>query len=180
MVTLSTLPGTSGYSLNNMPMTTRGGTRSLDDLDRRLLALLADDPHVGVLGASRALGVARGTVQARLDRLTSSGVIRSFAPAVDPASLGYPVTAFCTVEIRQGKGHGGVVEHLSAIPEVLEAHTITGSGDLVLRIVARDNSDLQRVLDTILDDRHVTRANTVIALAERIAYRTGPLVRATE
>lgn len=179
MVTLSTLPRLSGYSLNNMPTTSRGGPRSIDALDRRLLTLLADDPHVGVLGASRALGVARGTVQARLDRLTDSGVIRSFAPSVDPAALGYPVTAFCTVEIRQGKGHAGVVEHLSAIPEVLEAHTITGSGDLVLRIVARDNADLQRVLDTILDDRHVTRANTVIALAERIAYRTGPLVSAT-
>lgn len=179
VVTLSTLTHLSGYSLGNMPTTVRGG-RSLDALDRRLLSLLAADPHVGVLGASRALGVARGTVQARLDRLTESGVIRSFAPTVDPAALGYPVTAFCTVEIRQGKGHAGVVDHLSAIPEVLEAHTITGSGDLVLRIVARDNADLQRVLDTILDDQHVTRANTFIALAERIAYRTGPLVAATQ
>ncbi len=179
VVTLSTLTPLSGYSLHNMPITARSN-RPLDDLDRRLLTLLAEDPHVGVLGASRVLGVARGTVQARLDRLVESGVIRSFAPSIDPAALGYPVTAFCTVEIRQGKGHAGVVEHLSAIPEVLEAHTITGSGDLVLRIVARDNADLQRVLDTILDDRHVTRANTVIALAERIAYRTGPLVAAAE
>lgn len=154
-------------------------SRGLDDLDRRLLALLADDPHVGVLGASRQLGVARGTVQARLDRLTRDGVIRSFAPTLDPASLGYPVSAFCTVEIRQGQGHEQVVDHLLAIPEVLEAHTITGSGDLILRIVGRDNADLQRVLDAILDDIHVTRANTLIALAERIAYRTGPLVAAT-
>ena len=151
----------------------------IDDLDRRLLLLLSEHPHIGVLGASRRLGVARGTVQARLDRLTRSGVIRSFAPAVDPAGLGYPVTAFCTVEIRQGQGHGPVVEHLTASPEVLEAHTVTGSGDLVLRIVARDNADLQRVLDAILDDRHVTRANTLIALAERIPYRTAPLVSST-
>ena len=93
---------------------------------RRLLALLADDPHIGVLGASRSLGVARGTVQARLDRLTREGVIRSFAPTLDPAALGYPVSAFCTVEIRQGQGHEQVVGHLLAIPEVLEAHTITG------------------------------------------------------
>lgn len=154
-------------------------SRGLDDLDRRLLALLADDPHVGVLGASRQLGVARGTVQARLDRLTREGVIRSFAPTLDPAALGYPVSAFCTVEIRQGQGHEQVVEHLLAIAEVLEAHTITGSGDLMLRIVGRDNADLQRVLDAILDDRHVTRANTLIALAERIPYRTGPLVAAS-
>src|SRR5690349_22997803 len=97
----------------------------LDDLDRRVLALFADQPQIGVLGASRALGVARGTVQARLDRLVERGVVTTMAPQVDPAALGFPVTAFCTLEIRQGRGHDPVVTHLSGIPEVLEAHTIT-------------------------------------------------------
>lgn len=131
-----------------------------------------------MLGASRALGVARGTVQARLDRLAARGVIHSFAPTIDPAPLGYPVTAFCTLEIRQGRGHEPVVEHLEAIPEVLEAYTITGATDLIIRIVARDNADLQRVIDRVVDDVHVTRASTSIALATRIAFRTLPLVQA--
>ena len=150
----------------------------LNELDARLLRLFTDEPGVGVLGASRRLGVARGTVQARLDRLTARGVIRSFAPTLDPAALGYPVTAFCTLEIRQGRGHGPVVDHLSGIPEVLEAHTITGSGDLLIRIVARDNADLQRVIDLVVDDSHVVRASTAISLATRIDYRTAPLVQA--
>jgi DNA-binding Lrp family transcriptional regulator len=153
-------------------------TMILDDLDRRVLALFADQPQVGVLGASRALGVARGTVQARLDRLVSRGVIRSWAPQLDPAAMGYPVSAFCTLEIRQGRGHSPVVEHLGAIPEVLEAHTITGSGDLFIHIVARDNADLQRVIDAVVDDEHVVRANTAISLATRIPLRTLPLVQA--
>ena len=149
----------------------------IDVLDARILEAFTEDPALGVLGASRQLGVARGTVQARLDRLVARGVIRSFAPHVDPAALGYPVTAFCTLEIRQGRGHGPVVEHLSAIPEVLEAHTITGSGDLLVRVVARDNPDLQRVIDRVVDDSHVIRASTAISLATRIGYRTLPLVR---
>jgi DNA-binding Lrp family transcriptional regulator len=151
---------------------------ALDELDARIVRLFSDEPNVGVLGASRRLGVARGTVQARLDRLTVRGVIRSFAPTVDPAALGYPVTAFCTLEIRQGRGHGPVVEHLAKIPEVLEAHTITGSGDLLIRAVARDNADLQRVIDLVVDDSHVIRASTAISLATRIDYRTAPLVSA--
>jgi DNA-binding Lrp family transcriptional regulator len=150
----------------------------LDELDARIVRLYTDEPNVGVLGASRRLGVARGTVQARLDRLTERGVIRSFAPTVDPGALGYPVTAFCTLEIRQGRGHGPVVEHLTRIPEVLEAHTITGSGDLLIRAVARDNADLQRVIDLVVDDSHVIRASTAISLATRIEYRTAPLVTA--
>ena len=153
-------------------------TATLDELDARIVRLYTDEPAVGVLGASRRLGVARGTVQARLDRLTRRGVIRSFAPTVDPAALGYPVTAFCTLEIRQGRGHEPVVEHLARIPEVLEAHTITGSGDLLIRAVARDNADLQRVIDLVVDDSHVIRASTAISLATRIDYRTAPLVQA--
>ncbi len=151
---------------------------SLDRLDARILTLFAQQPQIGVLGASRELGAARGTVQARLDRLVDRGVVKSFAPQLDPAAMGYPVSAFCTLEIRQGQGHSPVVEHLSAIPEVLEAHTITGSGDLIIRIVARDNADLQRVIDAVVDDTHVIRANTAISLATRIDHRTLPLVQA--
>jgi DNA-binding Lrp family transcriptional regulator len=150
---------------------------NLDELDGRLIALFTEQPQIGVLGASRALGVARGTVQARIDRLGERGVIRSWAPQIDPASMGYPVSAFCTLEIRQGRGHSPVVDHLSGIPEVLEAHTITGSGDLFIHIVARDNADLQRVIDAVVDDEHVIRANTAISLATRIPLRTLPLVQ---
>ena len=153
-------------------------TMMIDELDGRIIALFSQQPQVGVLGASRTLGVARGTVQARLDRLQDRGVIRSWAPQIDPGAMGYPVSAFCTLEIRQGRGHSPVVDHLSRIPEVLEAHTITGSGDLFIHIVARDNADLQRVIDAVVDDEHVIRANTAISLATRIALRTMPLVGA--
>ncbi len=151
---------------------------SIDALDARLLALLADEPRIGVLGCSRRLGVARGTVQARLDRLTSRGVVRGFGPDVDPTALGYGVTAFVTLEISQRYGHDPVAAHLGEIPEMLEAHTITGSGDLLCRIVARSNADLQRVIDLVVGYEGIVRASTIIALAEQIPYRTLPLVRA--
>lgn len=152
----------------------------IDKLDRRLLALLDSEPSVGVLGASRRLGVARATVQSRLDRLRRIGVIASSAPTLDPAAIGYPVTAFCTLSIRQRRGHGGIEEHLRDIPEVLEAHTITGDGDVLVRVVARDNTDLQRVIDRVVGIDQVTRSSTVIALAELLAYRTQPLVAADD
>lgn len=151
----------------------------LDDLDARLLALLAARPQIGVLGASRELGVARGTVQARLDRLLRRGVISSQAPTIAPSALGYPVTAFCTLAIQQPSGHDAILEHLLGIPEVLEVHTITGDGDLMVRVVARDNPDLQRVIDLLVSTGSVTRTSTVIALAELLPRRTDPLVQAS-
>jgi DNA-binding Lrp family transcriptional regulator len=158
-------------------MTTSGAER-IDHLDAGLIELLAAEPRVGVLEASKRLGVARGTVQARLDRMQQRGVITGYGPEVDPAALGYEVTAFITLEIRQVGGHDPVADRLAAIPEVLEAHTITGAGDMLCRVVARGNPDLQRVLDAIIATAGVTRSATVISLATQVPYRVLPLVRA--
>ena len=89
------------------------------------------------------------------------------------------MTAFLTLEIRQGAGHESVAEHLARIPEVLEAFTITGAGDMWARVVARSNSDLQRVIDAVLSDAGIVRSSTVIALATQIPYRVLPLMDAT-
>ncbi|MBD2896699.1 Lrp/AsnC family transcriptional regulator [Spirillospora sp. NPDC000708] len=149
----------------------------IDELDGRLIEMFAAEPRVGVLEASRRLGVARGTVQARLDRLSRDGVIAGFGPEIDPAALGYGVTAFVTLQLRQAGGHDPVARRLAQVPEVIEAHTITGPGDMLCRIVARSNTDLQRVIDVLVDVAGVERASSVISLATQIPYRTLPLVR---
>jgi len=152
-------------------------TMSIDQLDADLLELMAEQPRIGVLECARRLQVARGTIQARLDKLLARGVVRGFGPEVSAAALGFTVTAFVTLEITQRGGHDPVAAHLAEIPEVLEAHTITGSGDLMCRIVARSNADLQRVIDGIVAYEGIMRASTIIALAEQVPYRTLPLVR---
>ena len=148
----------------------------MDDLDAALIRLFAAEPRIGVLEASRRLGVARGTVQSRLDKLVRSGVIADWGPTLDPGALGYPVTAFLTLEIRQGTGHDAVAGQLGGIAEVLEAYTITGAGDMWCRVVARSNADLQRVIDAVLACDGVLRSTTVIALAEQIRHRVLPLL----
>lgn len=155
-----------------------GGHVTIDRLDAAILGLLAAEPRVGVLEASRRLRVARGTVQARLDRMQRDGVIADLAPTVDPVALGYPVTAFLSLEIAQSGGRESVVDHLRGIPEVIEVHTVTGSADLLVRLVAQSNSDLQRVIDSVVADPSVLRAATAIALASPIPLRTRPLVAA--
>ncbi|GAA2644512.1 Lrp/AsnC family transcriptional regulator [Paractinoplanes durhamensis] len=150
----------------------------LDPLDARLVEMLAGEPRIGVLEMSRRLSVARGTVQARLDKLIARGAIKSFGPEVIPEAIGFGVMSFVTLEISQRYGHTAVAAHLSDIPEVLEAHTITGGGDVLCRIVARSHADLQRVIDQIVGYEGIVRAHTIIALAELIHYRTLPLVQA--
>lgn len=148
----------------------------VDDLDAKIVALFAAEPRIGVLEASRRLRVARGTVQARLDRLERNGVITGWGPDISPAALGYVVAAFVTLELRQGIGHDTVGAHLAKIPEVIEAYTITGSADMLARIVARTNADLQRVLDRVLSFDGIVRTTTVIALATQLPARQLPLL----
>ncbi|MDT0184525.1 Lrp/AsnC family transcriptional regulator [Microbacterium sp. ARD31] len=150
----------------------------MDEIDSRMIELFAGEPRLGVLEASRRLGIARGTVQARLDKLTAAGVITGWGPDLSAEAIGYPVMAFLTLEIRQGAGHDAVARHLAEIPEVLEAYTITGAGDMWARVVARSNSDLQRVIDLVLTEPGIERSTTVIALATQIPYRVVPLATA--
>jgi DNA-binding Lrp family transcriptional regulator len=147
----------------------------IDGLDARLLRALADTPRAGIMELARQLGVARGTVQARLDRLLTRGVITGFGPDLDVRAVGYGVLAFATLEIHQGR-LADVVDHLREIPEVLEAHAITGPGDLHCRVVARTNEHLQQVINRILEVQGIARSTTVIAMSEQIQYRVQPLV----
>jgi DNA-binding Lrp family transcriptional regulator len=147
----------------------------IDDLDARLILAMAASPRAGVMELARRLGVARGTVQARLDKLQARRVITGFGPDLDLRALGYEVLAFVTLEIAQGRLLD-VTEHLAGIPEVLEAHATTGPGDLHCRVVARTNEHLQDVINGILKVNGIMRTTTQIALTEQLGHRVLPLV----
>lgn len=149
-------------------------TSSIDVLDARLIAALAEQPRVGLTEIARQLGVARGTVHARLERLLERGAITGFGPDLDLAAIGYPILAFVSLEIAQGR-LDEAVEWLREIPEVLEAHGTTGQRDLLCRVAARDPGHLQELIGRILGTSAVRRSTSSIALSRQIAYRTGPL-----
>ena len=147
----------------------------VDELDARLILALAASPRAGIMELARQLKVARGTVQARLDKLQARRVITGFGPDLDLRVIGYTVLAFVTLEIAQGR-LADVTEHLAGIPEVLEAHATTGPGDLHCRIVARTNEHLQQVIARVLDVNGIMRTTTQIALTEQLGHRVLPLV----
>lgn len=85
------------------------------------------------------------------------------------------MTAFATLEIRQGQG-ADVRTHLASVPEVLELHTTTGRGDMLCRLVARSNADLQRVIDRVVALDGIVRASTAIVMENPVPLRIIPLV----
>jgi DNA-binding Lrp family transcriptional regulator len=148
---------------------------TLDLTDLKILRLTLDAPKAGMREFARVLQVARGTVQSRIARLEESRVIRSYAADVDPARLGYTVLAFVHLHLAQGK-LDAVAATLAKVPEVLEAHTTTGDGDILCRVVGRDNAYIEDVVQRLLAIPGVVRTRTEIALNNRVPYRLLPLV----
>ena len=150
--------------MNTLPTT-------LDALDRQLLGALRAHPRASMTSLAKIVGVARGTIYSRLDQLEASGVITGYGPEVDPIAAGFGVLAFCTLEIEQGS-HDQTTAELSTLPEVLEIHTITGDGDLLLRVVARSNDHLHSVVQRISSVPTVDRSSTQLALATTVSRPT--------
>lgn len=146
----------------------------IDSIDASIVQLFSDEPRIGVLEASRRLGLARATVQSRLDKLVAGGAIASFAPRLDPADFGYPVSAYVSVRVEQRAGHTQLGDFLAAIPEVTEVHTVSGDFDMLCRVVATSNADLQRVLDRISEHPTPVRTSSSIVLTTHFEQRTLP------
>lgn len=147
----------------------------LDQLDLAVLRILVAQPRAGVREYARQLGVARGTVQARLDRLQRTGVLTSYRPHIAPAAMGFAGLAYIHLNLAQGM-LDETSRRLAEIPEVLEANAITGEADMLCQVVARDNADLERVVQSIIAVPGVIRCRTEVVLSRRIEPRITPLL----
>ena len=150
---------------------------TIDRLDARLLATLREHPRVGLLEVARRIGVARGTVQARLAKLEASGVITGYGPEIDTVALGYPISAFVEIELAQGR-LAEAVTAIEAVPEVLEVDAVTGPHDLICRVVARDTEHLGELINDLLGTPAIRRCTSYIVLSRHVPPRTTPLVAA--
>ncbi|HZZ95928.1 MAG TPA: Lrp/AsnC family transcriptional regulator [Jatrophihabitantaceae bacterium] len=148
---------------------------NLDPLDVRLLQLLDENPRVGVLELSRLAGVARATVSARMQRWHSAGVVTGYGPQLDLESAGFAVQALATLEIAQGQ-LSEISEFLSSLPGVIEAYATTGTGDVVCRLAAASNAQLQDLLLQLNESDAIRRSTSVVILSTVVASRVIPLL----
>ncbi|MEM7323406.1 MAG: Lrp/AsnC family transcriptional regulator [Actinomycetota bacterium] len=154
-------------------------SRELDDSDRALIRLLRTAPGISGAELARRTGMARNTVQMRLKRLRTEGAITGFGPDVSPAAAGLQVLAFVALTIAQGE-HDRTITALTPIDEILEIHTVTGDGDLLLKVVARTNDDLHRIVQRIAGISTVARTDTRLSLDTSLHRTVADLIVNTE
>jgi len=148
---------------------------TLDRVDLALLEALADDPRETVVALSERLGLSRNTVQARMVKLDRAGVFLSYERAMAPAALGYPLEALLSVVVRQAD-LPRITAQIAEIPEVIQAHGVSGAVDLVVRVAARDTQHLFEIDARILGIEGVERSETSLVMDEVIGYRVRPLM----
>lgn len=120
----------------------------MDDLDRDLIAQLASDARMSVTQLARRLKVARSTVQARLERLESTGIIAGYTLRLGEAARAGRIRATVLLSIDP-QAQAAILSRLRALPEVERIHTTSGRIDLLLQITAGSTTALDQALDAI-------------------------------
>ena len=147
----------------------------LDATDRRLLLALDADPRATVQRLAQDLGLARGTVQARLERLGRTDALHPHSTRVPLEHLGLPLRAVVTADVDQDE-FDQVIAEMAAIPEVVECLGVSGESDLMIRIAARDADHIYDITQRILRCRGIRRTATSIVLRELLGFRVAHLL----
>ncbi|WP_027998512.1 Lrp/AsnC family transcriptional regulator [Sinorhizobium arboris] len=135
-----------------------------DDLDRRIIAHLRADGRASLSKLSDALGVARGTVQNRLDRLLETGTLLGFTVRVREDYDVNTVHAVMMIEVV-GKSTTQVIRRLRGMPEIYTLHTTNGNWDLVANIRAANLSEFDRILREVRMIDGVANSETSLLLS---------------
>jgi DNA-binding Lrp family transcriptional regulator len=142
----------------------------LDETDRTLIALLREDARTSNARLAELAGIAPSTCLVRLRSLRERGVIRGYAPELDPAALGWRLQALVSVSIRSGaRGRvAGFLAELRAVPEVVQVFFVGGAEDFVVHLVARDSDDVRDfVLERLSSDPIVAGTRTSMVFDHR-------------
>ena len=139
----------------------------MDELDRNILALLGADARMSVATLARRLKVARSTIQARLERLETSGVIAGYTLKLGEAARQGRLRASVLLTIEP-RSQAGILSRLKAVAEVERVFTTSGRFDLLLQLAASNTAALDDVLDQIGAMAGVKSSESLIHLSTRI------------
>jgi DNA-binding Lrp family transcriptional regulator len=139
----------------------------MDELDRNILGLLGADARMSVATLARRLKVARSTVQARLERLETTGIIAGYTLKLGEAARQGRLRASVLVTIEP-RSQAAILTRMKSIPEVEKVYTTSGRFDLLLQVAAPNTQVLDQVLDQIGSLTGVNSSESLIHLSTRI------------
>ncbi|CAN5566087.1 Lrp/AsnC family transcriptional regulator [soil metagenome] len=142
----------------------------MDDLDRKILALLQEDGRRTFGDIGGRVGLSAPSVKRRVDRMRASGALRGFTAVVDHGALGSGTEALVELFCRPGTTLAEVAETLRPHTEVSEAWSVTGEADAIARVRTTDNADLERLIIELQRDGRVERTRSQIVMSRLVHH----------
>lgn len=141
----------------------------IDNLDRKILDIVVRNARIPSKDIAVECGVSRAAIHQRIQRLIDLDVITGSGYHVDPKVLGFATCTYIGVNLERGAMYRNVVPELLKIPEIVECHFTTGPYTMLIKLYARDNEHLMKLLnDKIQMIPGVTGTETLISLDESI------------
>ncbi len=122
------------------------GTYQIDDLDKKILQMLAKDARIPYLEVARACNVSGAAIHQRIQKLREHEVIKGSEFIINNYKIGYQTCAFIGISLSDVKAFASIADELGKIPEIVECHYATGKYSLFVKIYARDNRHLLQIL----------------------------------
>ncbi len=141
----------------------------MDAADRQILALLVEDGRRTYDDIAGRVALSAPAVKRRIDRLRARGALQGFTAVVDHAALGAQTEALIELFFTPGTLLDEVADTLRALPEVVEAWSVTGEADAIARVRTHDNADLERVIMQLQQDGLVQRTRSQVVLSRLVA-----------
>lgn len=139
----------------------------MDEIDKQMIVMLAGNARMPVAAMAKKLNLARSTVQARLERLETSGTVAGYTLRLGAKTQAHRIRATALLQIEP-RTLPQILARLKAVPEVEQVHTTTGRFDLILLLATPTTDDLDRVLDTVGAVPGVRSTESLIHLATKI------------
>ena len=142
----------------------------IDKIDRRIVTLLQADARLSNAALAEQVGLTTSTVHGRVKKLEKKGIIKRYVAVVDAETLGKPIMAF--VRLTVGSPSTDYLDSKSSVrsichdePDVLECHTVAGEDCHVLKVRAASTGELEKLIERIRRNAHVSRTATSIVLS---------------
>ncbi len=145
------------------------GIYEIDKLDREILEILIKDAKVPYTDIAKRLIVSPGTIHVRMKRMERLGIVRGATLILDPARIGYDLTAFIGIYLIKGSAYGEVIKEVDKIPEIVEAYFTTGEYSIFAKVICKNTEHLREVInDKLQTINGISRTETIISLGESI------------
>ncbi len=139
----------------------------MDHLDKKIINMLEDNARIPLKSLAQEVFLSSPAVSARIERLSAEGIIKSFSANVDEDKLGFPIKAFINLEMDPVL-KPEFYPFISAIPNVLECHCVTGQYCMIMKVAFPSTSELDTFINNL---QHFGKTSTQIIFSSCVEPR---------